>query len=160
MMAFEIMPLLIPHQEDAEKLNELWKGEQTYLVLLDEIRRGRNKESRPRCPHVFASIPGPTVNIPSPGQYRSGLPALDYSPFTNREDHRNYIRIQIAAHARQIYFWTEREDEIYQNYQAALLGTAMNFNAEYPTDKIERRKLGSFLFEPPQNLRAPQKTFV
>ena len=55
--------------------------------------------------------------------------------------------MQIAAHARQIYFWTEQEDEVYQNYQAVTLDTAIDFDAEYPIDKIERRKLDLTIFD-------------
>ena len=96
---------------------------------------------------MLASIPGTTVNIPSPGQYRSGLPGLEYILFTNREDHRNYIGMQIAAHARQVIFWTEQEDEVYQNYQTIAPGTAIDFDAEYPIDKIEYRKLDLTIFD-------------
>ena len=55
--------------------------------------------------------------------------------------------MQIAAHARQVFFWTEQEDDVYQNYQTIALGTAIDFDADYPTDKIEHRKLDLTIFD-------------
>ena len=86
-IAFEIMPLLIPHKEEIGKLGELWENEQIYLSRLDEIRRGCSKHAWTRGAEQIASLPGPAFNVIKPWQYKLGLPGLEYSPFTSEEDH-------------------------------------------------------------------------
>ena len=46
MLAFEIKPLLVPHEEQTWRLGELWGDEQAHLSRLNEIRRRRNKSVR------------------------------------------------------------------------------------------------------------------
>ena len=45
MIAFETMPVVIPHKDEIRRLNELWGEEQIYLSKLDEIKRRRNKNT-------------------------------------------------------------------------------------------------------------------